>query len=266
VWPSAVTLTHVQEALQQARPSIKHDTVFFLMWTATRGRFGLLCPLVCCFVALVYRVLVDGWQTLPLLGIWLLGTGARLYSDDRQIITDAIVFSALNAKEGLMNLVLKTWKELDVPMSVRPWDYTSGLAVLVLLFTLLSRYRAYCIGTAPKGLPDGVTPWTLPYPKARIFPSQIKHARMFPKRHSFEYSYLQCGFPVIPGGVLADGTEVGCGHDLRIGSWWLRIRAEDYLSRGNTALGFYGKLRLFLGEQVCIPTEPLTGYRTFSKC
>jgi hypothetical protein len=50
---------------------------------------------------------------------------------------------------------------------------------------------------------------------------------------------------------MADGTEIGCRHDLHLGSWWLEVRAEDYLSRGNSELGFYGKLKLFLTEQVC---------------
>jgi hypothetical protein len=234
------------------------------MWTAARGRFGLLYSFFCCFVALSPCFVAHGWRTLPMLGIWLSGAGARWYFDDRQVVTDTIVFGILIAiavKEGLSDVVLKTWEELDVPVSARPWNLMTCVAILLALNTLRSRYRAYCKGSTSKVLPDDVSPWTVPYPKARIFPSQIKHVRMFPKRHSFEYSYLQCGFPIIPGGVFADGTEIGCGHDLRLGNWWLRIRAEDYLSRGNMALGFYGRLRLFLREQVCDP-ERAPPYRT----
>ncbi|UPX20063.1 uncharacterized protein EKO05_0010309 [Ascochyta rabiei] len=72
---------------------------------------------------------------------------------------------------------------------------------------------------------------------------------MFPKRHAFEYSYLQCGFPVIPGGVNADGRDVATGTDQELGSWWLRVRAADYLTRGNRKLGFYGKLQTFMRDQ-----------------
>ncbi|KAJ4399912.1 hypothetical protein N0V91_009080 [Didymella pomorum] len=72
---------------------------------------------------------------------------------------------------------------------------------------------------------------------------------MFPKRHAFEYSYLQCGFPIIPGGVDVDGHDVATGTDQKLGSWWLRIRAVDYLTRGNGKAGFYGKLQTFMREQ-----------------
>ncbi|KAF3041303.1 hypothetical protein E8E12_004590 [Didymella heteroderae] len=71
---------------------------------------------------------------------------------------------------------------------------------------------------------------------------------MFPKRHAFEYSYLQCGFPIIPGGVDADGHDVATGTDQELGSWWLRIRAVDYLMRGNGKAGFYGKLQTFMRQ------------------
>ncbi|KAF1848946.1 uncharacterized protein K460DRAFT_304585 [Cucurbitaria berberidis CBS 394.84] len=72
---------------------------------------------------------------------------------------------------------------------------------------------------------------------------------MFPKRHAFKYSYLQCGFPIVPTSTTADGTDVSDGRDQELGSWWLRVRANDYLERGNGALGFYGKLKLYLREQ-----------------
>jgi hypothetical protein len=36
----------------------------------------------------------------------------------------------------------------------------------------------------------------------------------------------------------------------------LRIKAEDYLSRGRGHLGFYGKLKLFLRENVCVERFP----------
>ncbi|KAL5121578.1 hypothetical protein ACEQ8H_000650 [Pleosporales sp. CAS-2024a] len=72
---------------------------------------------------------------------------------------------------------------------------------------------------------------------------------MFPKRHAFEYSYLQCGFPITPAGTRADGTEVGGGVDVKLGRWWMRIRAEDYLTRGLGDIGFYEKLKLYLREQ-----------------
>lgn len=71
---------------------------------------------------------------------------------------------------------------------------------------------------------------------------------MFPKKHAFSYSYLQCGYPIIPQGITASGMHVSTGQDGTLGSWWLRVKAEDYLDRGNGDLGFYGKLKMYLRE------------------
>ncbi|KAF1830859.1 hypothetical protein BDW02DRAFT_506587 [Decorospora gaudefroyi] len=72
---------------------------------------------------------------------------------------------------------------------------------------------------------------------------------MFPKRHAFAYSYLQCGYPIIPNGTTHNGAEFPSGEDRHLGSWWLRARAEDYLERGNGARGFYWKLKTYLKAQ-----------------
>ncbi|KAL1792873.1 hypothetical protein ACET3X_009380 [Alternaria dauci] len=86
-------------------------------------------------------------------------------------------------------------------------------------------------------------------PKPKIFPCKTTHARIFPKRHGFAYSYLQCGFPIVPSGMKNSGIESPGGKDQTLGSWWLRVRAEDYLERGDGASGFYGKLRTYLRAQ-----------------
>lgn len=106
--------------------------------------------------------------------------------------------------------------------------------------------------------PEGAREWKLEHPKPLIFPCRTTHARIFPKKHAFGYSYLLCGFPVTPVATTADGLDITDGRDRIKGSWWLRIRAEDYLERGYGALGFYGKLKAFLREHVCAgPQCPL---------
>ncbi|KAF1939482.1 hypothetical protein EJ02DRAFT_352156 [Clathrospora elynae] len=72
---------------------------------------------------------------------------------------------------------------------------------------------------------------------------------MFPKRHTFAYSYLQCGYPIVPSGIKYSGFEFSSGEDQVLGKWWLRVRAEDYLERGNGERGFYWKLKSYLKEQ-----------------
>ncbi|KAJ4350067.1 uncharacterized protein N0V89_008688 [Didymosphaeria variabile] len=48
--------------------------------------------------------------------------------------------------------------------------------------------------------------------------------------------------------VLSFLPLVPCA-DRILGKWWLQIRAEDYLTRGQAGLGFYGKLKVFLREK-----------------
>jgi hypothetical protein len=224
------------------------------MSTTARGHAGLPHLLAFSLIALVPCCVVDGWRISPLTVIWAAGVSVRWYFGDYQVATDSVLFGALNAylaKEGFKSTVTQIWEKVGVSLVVGLWLLVSRLALPLVAIGGLIRWQTSWKDTASQELPDGFTEWTLPYPKARIFPCSTKHARMFPKRHSFEYSYLQCGFPIIPSGVTPDGTEVGFGRDRLLGRWWLRVRAEDYLERGSGALGFYGKLKTYLRAQVC---------------
>ena len=99
-------------------------------------------------------------------------------------------------------------------------------------------------------IPPNALKWTTKYPKSKIFPCQTTHVRMFPKKHAFRYSYLQCGYPIVPDATTVGGIDFSVGRDRYLGSWWLRARADDHLDRGNGHLGFYGKLKMYLREQV----------------
>ncbi|KAF1917625.1 hypothetical protein BDU57DRAFT_493776 [Ampelomyces quisqualis] len=211
------------------------------MNTATRGRYGLLSFLICCATALSPCFVVDGWRAAPLLGVWAGLAGLRWYHDDREVVTDCLVFGVLSALWNWGTLKKAVLQEWDAKLV---WSWVG--------FALLLATVAHFLGHGRKDadlLLEGVSPWTLRYPKARIFPCTTKHARMFPKRHAFEYSYLQCGFPVVPAGVDADKKGVGSGSDSQLGSWWMCVKAEHYLNRGNGARGFYNKLKTFLREQ-----------------
>lgn len=96
--------------------------------------------------------------------------------------------------------------------------------------------------------------------KPLIFPCRTTHTRMFPKRHSFSYSYLLVGIPVgwhgSVGSLLsADGegcfgeTEEIISHQQQRS--WFNVEAADYLERGSHSLGLKGKLVLYLKSQVC---------------
>lgn len=94
-------------------------------------------------------------------------------------------------------------------------------------------------------------------PKPLFFPSRTSHTRLFPKVHSFSYSYLLAGIPVgwqgRVGGMLAadqkNGGVLGVVEN-HSGIGIFSVNAADYLERGNGRLGLQGKLREYLRSQV----------------
>ena len=97
--------------------------------------------------------------------------------------------------------------------------------------------------------------------KPLIFPCRTTHTRMFPKNHSFSYSYLLVGIPVgwrgSAGSLLSADAESLAGssfdsqHVTRIVRTWFGVEASDHLDRGNAHLGLLGKLHGYLMSQVC---------------
>ena len=181
---------------------------------------------------------------------WALGAVIRMFFGDRQLLADCLISGAI-ATLLIREQLAECWrKSLDASGATVGSSMVVIALITVPLAILGSRSRRKFDNDKNVDLLlKDINKWTLQYPKARIFPCETKHARMFPKRHAFQYSYLQCGFPIIPGGVTTDGQDVATGTDQEIGSWWLRVRAADYLMRGNGKLGFYGKLQMFMREQ-----------------
>lgn len=96
--------------------------------------------------------------------------------------------------------------------------------------------------------------------KPLIFPCRTSHTRMFPQKHSFSYSYLLVGIPIgfqgSSGCLLTPGREeflyesTETKHAPKTTRFWFRVKAADYLSRGNHTLGLEGKLHAYLRSQV----------------
>jgi len=96
--------------------------------------------------------------------------------------------------------------------------------------------------------------------KVLLFPSRTTHSRMFPKKHSFSYSYLVAGIPVGWEGNAGGMVSVEGKSDSGLLSWfslksrqrkgWYDISAADYLERGKAELGLRGKLDEYLRSQV----------------
>ncbi|OTB15002.1 hypothetical protein K445DRAFT_75422 [Daldinia sp. EC12] len=89
-------------------------------------------------------------------------------------------------------------------------------------------------------------PWNGPG-RPLLFPCRTTHTRLFPKKHSFSYSYLLVGVPVgwtgVAGGMISNDE-----HSTGVGGWY-KVDASDYLYRGNGHLGLRGKLNNYLESQ-----------------
>ncbi|KAF2634487.1 hypothetical protein P280DRAFT_438813 [Massarina eburnea CBS 473.64] len=225
------------------------------MGTQTSSRIGSIRSFLPIFLSVIPCALVLRWYTWPFLLLWAVPGGLRLRRGDRKVSTDCLLFGLINIwilKGGLMEVIWKRWDALEEMLGMKRSLLTPVLVSLVPLavsgFLILNRRGSEDEEVSEVKLPQVSRPWTLEHPGSLIFPCQTTHARVFPKKHAFDYSYLLCGFPIVPAGVAADGNNVGDGKDRSMGSWWLRIRAEDYLERGMGGLGFYGKLQTFLRE------------------
>ncbi|CAK7206995.1 hypothetical protein SEUCBS139899_009803 [Sporothrix eucalyptigena] len=95
------------------------------------------------------------------------------------------------------------------------------------------------------------SPWTGPG-KPLLLPCITTHTRLFPKMHSFVYSYLVVGVPVGWTGACNGMISVAGARQKK---GWYHIDAEDYLERGNGHLGLRGKLDAHLVSQGADPAR-----------
>ena len=90
--------------------------------------------------------------------------------------------------------------------------------------------------------------------KPLLFPCRTSHTRMFPKKHSFSYSYLFVGIPI--GWRGSAGTLLSADMEsLPWNGWgrwraWFSVESADYLERGDSVHGLRGKLDSYLETQV----------------
>ena len=171
----------------------------------------------------------------------LLTTALLIYNSDHSIL----LFLALVRNREVIASTIKC---------ILPAHLTIFLAFLssgVLIIQTI-RYRK----TLSK---DGPAPTNL-IAKLMLFPSRTNHTRLFPKKHSFSYSYLLVGIPVgwqgSAGGMLSADVEtvrrslLSTLLSVRPGGAWYTVHADDYLARGHVAAGLRGKLEDYLSSQV----------------
>lgn len=101
-------------------------------------------------------------------------------------------------------------------------------------------------------------PFATPILKPLVFPCRTSHTRIFPKKHSFSYSYLFVGIPIGWQGFAANSLLADCSNAGGDGNsfWqkpWFSVDAADHLNRGDHSLGLKRKLHDYLESQVRKP-------------
>ncbi|RSL41782.1 hypothetical protein CEP53_012559 [Fusarium sp. AF-6] len=94
-----------------------------------------------------------------------------------------------------------------------------------------------------------------------LIPSRTTHTRLFPKKHSFSYSYLVVGVPV---GYSGNANGMISANVSGPSSWlsyflgrraWFDVNPVDYLQRGHRNDGLRGKLDDYLENQNVDPSQ-----------
>ncbi|ORY65448.1 uncharacterized protein BCR38DRAFT_457599 [Pseudomassariella vexata] len=144
------------------------------------------------------------------------------------------------------------WKKRNLLLGLidpvlEPVVKTIVLAVVSLLVFRLARLLG-------KSREVKIPQWVSPA-KPMLFPCQTTHTRLFPKKHSFAYSYLMVGIPVGWEGVAGGMISTGNASSSKSRKGWYQIDAADYLERGNGHIGLRGKLDSYLESQGVGPSQ-----------
>lgn len=96
----------------------------------------------------------------------------------------------------------------------------------------------------------------------RIFPCRTTHTRLFPKRHSFSYSYLYAGIPVgwegamntfLSADTAASHSRTGNGNFRKT---WFSVEGSDHLQRtSSVTTNLLGRLQDYLVSQGIAPQQ-----------
>ncbi|EKG12221.1 hypothetical protein MPH_10704 [Macrophomina phaseolina MS6] len=209
--------------------------------------------IVCCiqaFLGLPWNVVAACYST------WALICCGRLLSGDTTAIFDGLLFVTVLT---LSNATL-LWASLDsfsaYLHSVLPVILSAFLVAAFLISGVFYKSQR----EEQQKQAEDVEPTK--HCRPLIFPCRTTHARMFPKKHSFAYSYLLAGVPVGPkqhhgryGSMLSVDNNLKPWPANRKG--WFHIQGSDYLDRGNENLDLNGKLTQYLRSQVCSQSSPL---------
>ena len=114
------------------------------------------------------------------------------------------------------------------------------LVLLILLWSLSAQSRE-----------EQLISW----PQPMLFPCRTNHTRLFPKKHSFSYSYLLVGIPIGWTGSAGSILSAENKTTARKTRTWFSVEAEDYLARGPDPKGLIWKLWTFLRSHGLSPQD-----------
>lgn len=164
---------------------------------------------------------------------WLAIWGLRSH-DDPSRWGDVVFFSLA----GALNLYRPTL------LLLREVTFFQICVLIALLIILL-----FALAGAPKK--DGVVqdeatcPEEHPFDSPLFFPSRTTHTRMFPKKHSFAYSYLTVSIPVGFRGKVGKLLSVDTKRDRG----WFHVQSSDYLERNGSLADLKSKLHHYLEKE-----------------
>ena len=190
---------------------------------------------------------------LSCLAPWLL----RFAWDARAAFLDFSFLALVLLYSQGVNVGNTLWAKVDGALS----PILIGSAAVILSYGLLQMRRPWRRQQAVDMKANGETKEAPnDFLKPLFFPCRTTHTRLFPKVHSFSYSYLCVGIPVGWRGsansiLSADVKALQSGDatydQSRIsGRGWFSVDAADYLARGEGHLDLQGKLHAYLRKQV----------------
>lgn len=220
----------------------------------SEGHRGLLMSLIVCCAAVLPFLVTHGWPEWTVGLVWIFWGGVRAWKGDDGVWTDCAIFFLLNLKE----FGLRLWNSLEEEVvGFGTSDSRPHIITLVTTLSLAAIALSFPHGPRivkgdmeiPDALRETWTKFDIEHPDPCLFPCRTTHARIFPKRHAFGYTYLLYGIPITPEFLTADGIGFRWNADSKMGNWWMQVRAEDHLERGLGSAGFYTKLKLSLRER-----------------
>lgn len=180
----------------------------------------------------------------------------RVWEEDGFLVTIAAAVATLylfmgNKTDLLLNASFLTYRNLAVVVSIiqKNANYL-GRTISSILYVVICHL-------AVVALLAGKDAWQGPH-HPYLIPCRTSHTRLFPKKHSFSYSYLTVGVPVGYKGTMNGLVKTDIRPSTSLTGWllrpvfwrWFSVQASDHLQRGHDELDLRAKLNNYFKSEV----------------